>query len=516
MNKKLDLNAHASRVSPYTSEDLAPNISRASCLRTIIVDLNRFTSFPTLAVGILTAALRAHGHSVRVVCPMALGIPCAVREREETVWDDLRRRVRLTDSRAVRWFRDISRTPREWMDQRPRPVVLREVEKAISDGADAILLSAYLENYPTVKAIGQLANKHGVPVILGGPMFNLASVSEAWRGLPGIAAVVGAEAERYLPELVDTIVAGDSLDHFAGVTLPDGTRTRAASPLRRLDDCLIPDFDDFPWDRYPNRIIPVLTGRGCQWDKCTFCSDVISASGRTFRTRSVENVLIELQIQAERYGTKDFMFLDLKLNSYPGMLRGISSNIQKYVRGAQWIGTVHVDLRRDNGLSRRDLFAASAAGMRRVSFGLESGSQRLLDAMRKGCSVEANATFLRNAYEAGLSVRCTMFKGYPGETAADMEATADFLAANERYIDRIRFNDFAVPVGTPIHEELGAQGSVDGLRLSRDDVLRSRANYSRRGADRAYRRAKARALAIVYEINRRPLGETVRQFDGLM
>jgi len=516
MNKSTNVNLQSERAFDTCFRSKITTASKFSSIRTVIVDLNRFTSFPTLAIGILTASLRARGHSVQVICPMALGIPCAVREREETVWDDLRRRIRLTDNPAVRWFRDVSRTPREWLDQRPRPVVLREIEKAIAEGAGAILLSAYLENYHTVRAIGALAKKHGVPVILGGPMFNMASVSEAWRSLPGLAAIVGAEAERYLPELLEAMTAGESLDRFAGVTLPDGTRTHAAPPLRRLDDNLVPDFDDFPWDRYPNRIIPVLTGRGCQWDKCTFCSDVISASGRTFRTRSVENVLVELQIQADRCGTKDFMFLDLKLNSYPGMLRGISNNIQKYVRGAQWIGTVHVDLRSDNGLSRRDLFAASAAGMRRVSFGLESGSQRLLDSMRKGCSVEANATFLRNAYEAGLSVRCTMFKGYPGETAADMEATADFLEANERYIDRIRFNDFAVLVGTPIHEELGAQGSVDGLRLSGDDVLRSRANYSRRGADRAYRRAKARALATVYEINRRPLGETVRQFDGLM
>lgn len=517
MNKKVNIKASKNhRKESYFDKTIVKE-SRNSYLQTLIVDLNRFTSFPTLAIGILTAALRARGHSVRVICPMALGIPCALREREETIWDDLRRRIRLSDTAAVRWFRDVSRAPREWLDQRPRPTVLREIEKAIDEGADAILLSAYLENYHTVKAIGRLAKRHGIPVLLGGPMYNLPSVSEAWRSLPGIAAVVGGEAERYLPDLVEAMVAKQPLDRFAGVTLPNGTRTHAAAPLRRLDDNLVPDFDDFPWDRYQNRIIPVLSGRGCQWDKCTFCSDVISASGRTFRTRSVENVLVELQIQADRYDTKNFMFLDLKLNSYPAMLRGISSNIQKYVRGAQWIGTVHVDLRRDNGLSRRDLFAASAAGMRRISFGLESGSQRLLDSMRKGCSVEANAAFLKNAYEAGLSVRCTMFKGYPGETAADMEATAEFLESNERYIDRIRFNDFAVPLGTPIHEELKLrERAMDGLWLLGDDAQRSRATYSSRRADHAYRRAKARALARVYAINRRPLGEAARQFDGLM
>ena len=324
-------------------------------------------------------------------------------------------------------------------------------------------------------------------------------------------------AEPYLADLVEAVCNGDDLTWLPGLTFPDGARTEAAPPLRALDDSHFPDFDDFPWDRYPNRIVPILAGRGCQWDKCTFCSDVISASGRKFRTRGIESVLVEMQVQAERYGAKDFMFLDLKLNSHPAMMRGIARNLRRYVRGAQWVGTVHVDQRRDNGLSRQDLFAAASGGMRRISFGLESGSQRLLDAMRKGCSVERNEAFLRNAHDAGISVRGTMFKGYPGETAQDMEATADFLERNESCIDRIRFNDFAVPLDTPIYHALMEKaGSGDAMHLTGMDTRRAKALYGRRPVDRAYRRAKARALRAVYRINRKPLREMARQFDGLM
>lgn len=338
--------------------------------RILIVDLNRFTSFPTLAVGILVAALRSRGNEVRVICPLALDIPAAEREGREWLWDHLHRRVRLSDYPVVRWLRDRARPPREWLAHRPRQVVLRAVERALADGADAILLSAYLDHYHTVEGIGRLAASRGVPVLVGGPMFNLTGVAETWRKLPGLAAIAGGEVERFLPELVEAICSGAKLDSFPGLTLPNGATTPPAPPLRQLDENLFPDFDDFPWDRYPHRIVPVLTGRGCQWDKCSFCSDVLSASGRTFRTRSVENVLLELQTQSERYGTSNFIFLDLKLNSNPAMLRGLAEGARKYVRNAQWVGTVHVDLRRDNGLSRRDLFLAAAGGMRRVSFGL--------------------------------------------------------------------------------------------------------------------------------------------------
>ena len=407
---------------------------------------------------------------------------------------------------------------RSWYDERPHPAVLREIAAMLEKPPDIILLSAYLQHFATVREIGRLALAKDVPVLLGGPMFNLVETAAAWRGLPGIIGIVGAEADRSICDLVDAVCTERKLISFPGVMLPDGTRSQAAAPLRNLDDTPLPDYTDFPWDRYPVRIIPLMTGRGCQWDKCVFCSDVISVSGRTFRTRSVENVLLEMQEQARRHATANFLFLDLKLNSFPDMIRGIAAEIQRYVQGAEWVGTVHVDLRKDNGLSRGDLELAVKGGMRRVSFGLESGSQRMLDLMRKGSSVEANSEFIRNAYDAGLSIRCTMFKGFPGETAADMEATAIFLERHSTWLDRVRFNEFSLLQDTPIYNAIMAKGQEDDpLKIHTVVQRRARAEYRNRETDgKAYRKAKARALRAVYEINRRAIRPSARQFDGLM
>ena len=316
--------------------------------------------------------------------------------------------------------------------------------------------------------------------------------------------MVGAEVDRDLPAILETLCDGGDLLAHAGVVLPDGRASVPASPLRRLDAVPVPDFTDFPWDRYPTRIVPIMTGRGCQWDECLFCSDVISASGRTFRTRKVETVLCEMQEQARRHETTNFLFLDLKLNSWPDMMRGIGRGIGRLVQGAEWVGTVHVDRRADNGLSRADLEAAVSGGMRRISFGLESGSQTLLDAMRKGSSVERNARFIRDAHAAGLSIRCTMFKGFPGETAADMTATADFLEIHAPFLDRVRFNDFTLSIGTPIWRAVSDKAGEGSLAPGPLDLRSGRAGYrNRTPKDRAYRRAKARALAVVHDINRR-------------
>jgi radical SAM superfamily enzyme YgiQ (UPF0313 family) len=335
---------------------------------------------------------------------------------------------------------------------------------------------------------------------------------------PGIIGRLGAELDLEISALVEAVCNGQSLGRFSGLTLPNGQRTTPAPPLRQMDDVPVPDFRDFPWDRYRVRIIPLMTGRGCQWDRCHFCSDVFTVNGRTFRTRSIENVLLEMQEQARRHATTSFLFHDLKLNSYPDMMRGIASNVQSYVKGAEWIGTVHVDLRKDNGLSRKDLFSAVSGGMRRINFGLESGSQALLDRMDKGTSVASNSQFIRDAFEAGLSIRCSMFKGYPGETAKDMEQTALFLERHAPYLDRIRFSDFSLLAETPIYKIVnGKKAEISGFEVTKNIKKKARSTYIYKRADQsAYAKALRKVLRIVHGINSRPIRSSARQFDGAM
>ena len=156
--------------------------------------------------------------------------------------------------------------------------------------------------------------------------------------------------------------------------------------------------------------------------------------------------------------------------------------------------------------------------MRRISFGLESGSQRLLDAMKKGASVEAYSEFIRHAYEAGLSVRCTMFKGYPGETAEDLNLTADFLEAHAPYLDRIRYNDFSIHEGTAIYADLRDHPETfPSMRIRDYDHRNGRALYDNEAIiGLAYRRANARVMRIVHSINRKFVRHAAHAFDGLM
>jgi len=486
--------------------------------RSLVVDLHNSASFPTLSVGILVGALREAGHEVELLSPLAHDVLALQREHQETFWDDWQRRLHLSRWRVLRPLRNCGRKLHAWGEGRPHRRTLLETTRALDRKPDVLLLSAYLRHYPTVRMIGRLAQEAKIPLLVGGPLFNFSATANEWLEIPGLTAIIGAEVDRSLPAIVAATANGEDLLQFPGVTLANGRSSGVAPPLRGLDRAPIPDYSDFPWDRYPVRIIPILAGRGCQWGRCTFCSDVITTAGRTFRSRPWQAVMREMEELSRRNHTKNFQFMDLKLNSDPDTFRGLVENIQTRIPGAQWIATVHVDCRKDNGISAAELKAAASAGLRRISFGLESGSQRLLDLMDKGCNVEANSQFIHNAHGAGLSVRCTMFRGYPSETSEDLLLTARFLEEHAPMIDRVRFNQFTVHVGTPIHATLrDAEGDEPQWNILKEDARNARLEVrSNETFGRDYHRALARVLRAVHLINRQPLRCEAAAFDGLM
>ena len=488
-------------------------------IRTLLVDLNNYARFPTLAIGYLVAALRREGIDVEVLSPLAYGLPATEREHQETLRDQLLRRAYFATHPALISSHDALRNARARWIGKPNPRVVQETTRALEERRpDVLLLSAYLDHYPSIVTLAGVAAAHGVPMLLGGPMFNNEQVAREWLDIPGLTAVVGAEVDLSLPELVATAVDRGPLEQHEGVFLPDGRKGPPSRPLRDLDKLPIPDFSDFPWDRYPHKIIPVMTGRGCNWGRCLFCGDVQTANGRTFRSRPLESVLAELEEQSAKYGTRDVIFLDIKLNSDVELWRGLIDNFQRRLPGGQWIGTVHVQRNGDNGLSRDDVVAARRSGGVRTTFGLESGSQRVNDSMAKGTSIEGMAQFVRDASEAGVSVRTTAILGWPGEQAADIDRTVGFLRDHERYLDRVRLSRFKAIPGTRFEAFYRRRPerykTMTGFRWN---YRYARASYTYEEAKRRpYRKAKAEMLRFVYRINKKPLRAGAEVFDGLM
>jgi radical SAM superfamily enzyme YgiQ (UPF0313 family) len=172
----------------------------------------------------------------------------------------------------------------------------------------------------------------------------------------------------------------------------------------------------------------------------------------------------------------------------------------------------------ENGLTRDEIHAAAQSGLTRLSFGLETGSQRLNDAMSKGTNIERTSQFLSDAHAAGISVRATAILGYPGETAEDVDQTTRFLGSHMPFIDRIRMNRFTPMPGSRFHDLYKkAPERFPGLADLRWDFRLRRAEYRYSPAsERTYRKARKRLLQVVHQINSRPLRPSAQAFDGLM
>ncbi|MEZ6013925.1 MAG: radical SAM protein [Planctomycetota bacterium] len=494
----------------------------ATSASVLLVDLNNHARYPTLPVGLITAVLRGAGHQVELFSPLAVGVsgpPRDQRARPWSYWDE-----------RVRWWSAITTTPgvqraRRWLGRRRQPGMGAEqariaegFARALAARPHVVLISAYYIYEDVVRDLVSRCGFAGIPVIVGGPGFTSDAAAQAWLGLKGLTALVAGECEPFIDELVRRASRGADLHGLPGVSVPGRALAPPAPPLGDLDALPIPDYDDFPWERYPSRVITILTGRGCGWGVCTFCSDVLTANGRTFRTRSAENVLAELRHHHERYGVKLFHFSDLKLNSDLALWRGLCAGFQAAAPGAQWTCSVHAGGKGDQGLGLADLEAARAAGLTRVTTGVETGSQRLLDQMRKGVRVEALSAFLKDAHRAGISVRVSMFTGYPGEEPADLDASAAFVEAHATELDRVHLSRFLILPGTPIAQQIEAERErFPELQVSFGPArVDSIPHADHRIDGKPYRRALHRLLRAVHGVNRAPLPDFARALEGVM
>ncbi len=136
--------------------------------RILIVDLNTFATYPTLAVGLLVARLREAGHVVEVLSALNLNVPPVQREHPDTLRDHLARKLHHATWSPLRAARDLKRAVSDRRAHRPDPVVLGETRRAIAARRpDVVLLSAYLQHYSSVAEICRIAQQAVIPVLVG-------------------------------------------------------------------------------------------------------------------------------------------------------------------------------------------------------------------------------------------------------------------------------------------------------------------------------------------------------------
>ncbi len=164
-----------------------------------------------------------------------------------------------------------------------------------------------------------------------------------------------------------------------------------------------------------------MVGRDCQWGKCSFCS--WTTLYPTFRTRTVESLLDEIEQLVSQYGVKE-IFDDSGNFPAGGWLEKFCHGMIE--RGLNKEILFSCNMRFDYLVNRPELLGLmKKAGFRKMKSGLESANQATLDRINKNIQVEDIVNGCRLATEAGIDIQLTVMVGYPWETREDTIRTLD-------------------------------------------------------------------------------------------
>jgi len=216
-----------------------------------------------------------------------------------------------------------------------------------------------------------------------------------------------------------------------------------------IDELPCPDFSDLPLHEYfsGELVLPVAPTRGCYYEKCGFCT-LYTAIGPTYRERSVERLVSDLQTLVARHGTPYFYFI---MDDMPPLL---AKRIPDAFAAAKLDVFWWCDARMEERIFNAESLARlHAAGCRKLMFGFESGSQRVLDLVEKGTRLDEAERVIRATHEAGISATLYTMVGLPTETAAEADLTRQFIVRNADWIGEISLQIFNLDMVSPMYRE---------------------------------------------------------------
>ena len=208
-----------------------------------------------------------------------------------------------------------------------------------------------------------------------------------------------------------------------------------------------PYFEDIDFNIYPcpEKAFPYMIRSSCYYGKCKFCNgDKLACNDiRKDIYKSFENI----NLISNRIGINNVYIVDAALSPID-FIKIAEMTLSPNVN---WIANA----RFDKPLANKNLMnRLSKNGCKMLRFGLESGSQYVLDLMNKGTILEIAEKILRYSSEAGIQNHLYIMLGYPGETNLHRRETLDFLQKNRKYITSYSISFFQPIPNTPIYNEL--------------------------------------------------------------
>lgn len=278
---------------------------------------------------------------------------------------------------------------------------------------------------PNFRIVGNIADilPRSVPVVVGGvhPTFLPDDTLNNIR----CDAIVKGEAELTIVKLVEDLARGELKRVYDGGLVPVESIPKPARHLVNLHK----------YSPGREKRMPIYSSRGCPFD-CAFCSKV---TGRIYRTIPIEKVVEEIE-EVKRLGFKNILFGDDDI-----AIKG--KRLKELLRA---IRPLNISFRLNQDAKCFDeevIRLAVEAGCTELSFGIESGSPRMLKLMNKNASLENNEQAIEVTKKYGMKANAYFIVNFPGEDENTVEETLKF--AEKTMPDKWLLSAFAPLPGSP-------------------------------------------------------------------
>jgi anaerobic magnesium-protoporphyrin IX monomethyl ester cyclase len=335
----------------------------------------------------------------------------------------------------------------------------QELIKLLHSTSPGVLgVYANLMTRANVVRIFRAAQEAGWKIIAGGP--EPAAYIDEYLSAGADVVVIG-EGEKTLEELLPALRAGaaSALAQVNGIAFRNEDGSIHQTPPRTL----IPDLDLQPWpdreqveiDRYMKvwrehhgmGSISLITARGCPY-RCRWCSHGVY--GQTHRRRKPVSVVDELEWLIQRYHPDMAWLADDVFTIHHGWLYQYAAEMQR-----RNLKLPFECISRADRLNERVMDTLAELGCFRLWIGSESGSQRLLDAMERGVTLEQVQAAVDLAKSRGIKTGMFLMWGYGGEDLKDIEATVEHV---KRTDPDVFFTTTAYPIkGTPYYGDVASR-----------------------------------------------------------
>jgi len=346
-------------------------------------------------------------------------------------------------------------------------------QKIRSTSYDIIGIGGIITQYSYTKWLTRIIRQHDptVKIIVGGGLASSAPNILLQKTNADIAVV--GEGEVTIKEIVNKLAVNNELADVKGIYYKQNHKIIANPPrvpISDLGSLPFPAWHLFPMGiylknqgehirylrEYSNKLMSkeirsmyVSTVRGCPY-KCAFCYHPYY--GCKVRARPVDSIIEEIRVLKDKYKVNFVQFADDLFFLNKKRVYQVCDGLIQADLDINWIAGGRANL-----VDEEMLRKAKVAGCVYVGYGIESGSQRILDLMHKEITVEHARNAIEITRKVGLGCGPSFMIGFPGETKETIEETVKFMS--EMGVIRNFFYTTPYP-GTPLYEWAKVQGKI--------------------------------------------------------